>query len=296
MTISKMLSLLKRIYAGPFVKEQRSVRNVVVYRTVVAVIELFYAIKYRRTLRRTRKFLRDKKAEVKREGRSAFVFANGPSLGDIDLNKVEVLCKEKGHDLICINSYLSKSSDMLKPTFAVFADNVHFNGGGTQYTKDVETCEAFGIPYFAPAKYVDDSNPLMFGYCGICNIDARNTSDITKAAGYYGVTAFFAISLAKMLGYSNIYICGFDNSYFKDFKVTSEGKMVINHKHYYDSKGTNTQVPCLYEKTSNFFFDSYRHFDFLEKISKNDLRIKNVAKVSYLSTVSRDFDLDIYRN
>jgi hypothetical protein len=263
----------------------------------MALVRIAYAIRYRGPLERTRSFLRDATAEIRRDGKSAFVFANGPSMSDIDLNKVRALCETGAYDLIAINSYLSKSAEIAPPTFAVFADNVHFVGGETQYTRDVEACERHGIPYFAPAKYCAASDQLRHGFCGIANIDSSNTTDITRPTGYYGVTAFYALSLAKMLGYRRIYICGFDNSYFRDFEVAKDGSMFIRHKHYYDEEGGDTLVPCLYRSSSQFFFDTYRHFQFLEKIgSENFGSIANMARTTFLSTFPRDTTLSVYKD
>lgn len=289
-----MFGAVKLFYSKPFLRETRSLTEILLYRLLLASAWAVYRIKYRSALRQTRAFLCDTSKEIERSQKSAFVFANGPSMGDIDLKKVRQLCDTGKYDLIAINSYLSNSADVAKPTFAVFADNVHFIDGNTQYNRDIETCERLDIPYFAPAKYIDHKHPLRRGYCSLSNIDLANTSDITRPAGYYGVTAFFAISLAKSLGYKKIYICGFDNSYFRDFEVDEDGTMHIRHKHYYDKKNTDTRVPCLYGSSAEFFFDTYRHFHYLEKISYKRGEIENVARSSFVSSIRRNFNLNIY--
>lgn len=292
-----MIQQVKRFYSRPFLNETRSPAEIILYRAFMAVVWLVYSIQYRATLGRTRSFLCDASAEIRRHGKSAFVFANGPSMSDIDLSKVRALCNTGAYDLIAINSYLSKSAEIAPPTFAVFADNVHFAGGETQYTKDVEACERLGIPYFAPAKYCAAPNPLRHGFCSIANIDASNTTDITRPTGYYGVTAFYALSLAKMLGYRRIYICGFDNSYFRDFEVGADGSMFIRHKHYYDEESGDTLVPCIYRSSAQFFFDTFRHFHFLEKIERENLSsIANIARTTFLSTFPRDTTLSVYKD
>ncbi|OWY14206.1 hypothetical protein B6V73_16550 [Thioclava sp. JM3] len=290
-----MFAAIKKFYSKPFLQETRSLFAIILYRLFLAVVWPIYWAKYRRVLRHTRAFIRETSTDIRKRGKSAFVFANGPSLRDIDLAKIRALCQTGKYDLISVNSYASKSAETAPPRFAVFADNVHFAGGDTQYSRDLETCERLGITYFAPAKYIDGKSPLRMGFCSLSNIDAANTSDITRPAGYYGVTAFFALSLAKMLGYKKIYICGYDNSYFRDFEVGDDGKMFIRHKHYYDDDAADTLVPCLYRSSSEFFFDTYRHFSFLAKIARDDSSIVNVAKRTYLSDISMDRSLDIYK-
>lgn len=288
-----MPDLIKHYHNQPFLNETRNIRDIVAYRAAMQAARLGYALTFRKELKRTRTYIEDLRREISKEDKSAFVFANGPSLSDIDLKKIAGLCEGR-HDLIAVNSFLSKSARIARPRFAVFCDNVHFSGKDDQYSRDMETCIDLDITRFVPAKYIQ-GDPNSFGYCSICNIDSPNTSDLTRPAGYYGVTAFFAISLAKMLGYERIHLCGFDNSYFKDFEVDEGGNMHIHHRHYYDDRMTETKVPCLYDRTSNFFFDAYRHFNFLEKICGSDPRIVNIARKSYVSTIPRFFGLDVYK-
>lgn len=262
----------------------------------MSLVSFGYRLRFWRELRATKNFIEGVKKEVSSSGKSVFVFANGPSLSDIDLVKINELCKSGKFDLIAINSFLSKSASVVKPRFAVFADNVHFSGGDNQYTSDVKMCEALDVSYFVPAKYAKDNSKKRIGYCSICDIDAANVDDVTKPVGYYGVTAFFAITIAKMIGYKNIYLCGFDNSYFKDFLVKKDGKMAVSHRHYYDRRDDLVEIACSYASTSEFFFDVYRHFLFLEKIISKSDNVFNIAKTTYVATVPRDFSLDVYRD
>lgn len=289
------MNAIKRIYSAPFRHEQRSVSAILKYRATLAIASLAYQFKYRHTLLRTQGYLSEYSAQVRAEKKSAFVFANGPSLSDIDLSKVDTLCRNGNHDLISINLFLSKSAHIAKPKFAVFADNKHFEDPSEAFAKDISACQNHGIKYFVPAKYYMGGDDNQYAYCTLCNVDAENTSNILRPAGFYGVTAFFALALAKGLGYENIYICGFDNSYFKDFEVDQYGNMMIRHSHYYDGNESDTLVPCIYGSTAEFFFDSYRHFDFIEKLTRGAPRIRNIARTSYLSEVERFYELDVYR-
>lgn len=236
--------------------------------------------------------------EVRSSNKVAFVFANGPSLRDIDLGKIRALRDEGVCDVIAINSFLSKSAGDLIPDYAVFADNLHFAGGDNQYSRDVQICKDNGVTYFVPVKYCGlgvDGN--MFGYNPVCDVYGRSVGNVLRASGYYGVTAFYALTLAKMLPYKKMYICGFDNSYFKDFLVRRDGALVIRHRHYYDGENDCVDVPCLYDSTSGFFFDVYRHFHYLEKIIESDARFENIAKTNtYLSGVLRNLSLDVYKD
>lgn len=289
------MKYIKKIYSQPFLNETRSVIDMLMYRSVVNAAWLAYYLKYRSVLSRTANFINEKKKYNVKHKRKAFVFANGPSVGDIDLSKIAKLCETGEFDLIAINSYLSKSADVAKPTYAVFADNIHFNNPAGQYKADIDKCKELGVTYFAPAKYAEGLGDAAYAYCSLCDIDSTSTSDVLRPAGYYGVTAFFALSLACMLSYEEIYICGFDNSYFLDYEVSDAGEMFVRHRHYYDNGEKDTLIPTNYAKTSDFFMDVYRHFKFLERIVGNSTAIHNIAKRTYLSMAPRNFGLDVYR-
>ena len=290
-----MLEIIKKIHTQPFWCETRSISKITLYRVFSALSWLFYRVKYRKTLKETRAFIALASKEVAKKNKSAFVFANGTSMKDIDLHKIKQLCEADTYDLIAINSYLSNSAEIAPPRFAVFADKLHFAEGETQYKRDINVCEELGIPYFSPARYVNKAHPLRRGFCSLTNIDSVNCSDITKPLGYYGLTALFALSLAKMIGYEKIYICGFDNDYFKDFGVGPQGDMYISHRHYYDEESKDTRVPCIYASGTEFFFDTYRYFQFVNKVNMIKNQIHNVAKVTYISEIPRDFSLNIYK-
>jgi hypothetical protein len=293
----KILNNLKKYYQSLFKEEPKSVTNLMFYKTFCFLAGMLYRYKYRRELRTTNNFIKINKKINSLKGKNVFVFANGPSLSDIDLNKISQLCDTGNFDLIAINSFLSKSQEIVLPKYAVFSDNVHFSAVdiNSQYRMDVEVCKKNNITYFLPAKYHHSTIGQRLAYCSLCNIYSKNINDISKPAGYYGVTAFFALSLAKSLGYKNIFLCGFDNSYFKDFSLNSLGEMVIKHKHYYDGENSELEVPCLYKTTADFFFDVYRHFYYLKKITKENINIFNIAKTTYLNFIPKDLSLDVYK-
>ena len=288
-----MIKIIKKIHATPYFKETRSITEISIYRVILYFSSVFYSIKYKMLIKKTYSKIIDIRKEVKEGSKIAFVFANGPSISDIDLEKLNKLDKNK-YDLIVVNSYMSNSAGIAQPKFAVFADPLHFSKEKNKYTRDIELCEELGVTYFTPAKYADINSKLRYGFCSLTNLDSSNVTDLTKPAGYYGLTAFYALTLAKMIGYNKIYICGFDNSYFQDFTVGNSGEMYIRHKHYYDKKSEDVLVPCIYKNSTEFFFDTYRYFQYLAKIN-DDRAIFNIAKFTYSSEISRDISLDIYK-
>jgi hypothetical protein len=289
-----LICKLKAAYQKPFRNELQSISALILYKAITKILAIGYTIRYWRQLLHSHRSLARIRSEIIRSRKSAFVFANGPSLSDIDLIKIKQLIDSGGYDLIAINSFLSKSLDRVLPTFAVFSDNLHFepDAVNSQYSQDVAACKRELIRSFVPIQHLNTDDPLQIGFSSFCDIYSNNTSDLLRPPGYYGLTAFHALRVAKHLGYLNIYICGFDNSYFKDFEVTREGLLVVPHRHYYD-QDSNLEASTMYGSTSEFFFDSYRHFEYLEKICKGG-SFHNIAKTTYINCAPRTLGLDVY--
>lgn len=292
-----LISLLKKYYQKPFREEIESGFELIFYKLVSMLLSVVYTMYYIRPLLISRRRVYGIKEAIVKSKKSVFVFANGPSLSDIDLGKVKKLMEDGAYDLIAVNSFLSKSSSEIRPTFAVFSDSLHFNAGdkSSQYFEDVDACENNGIRYFVPFQNFDDAAALKIGYNAFCDIYSENTDNILTPPGFYGLTALHALRIANHLGYQRVYLCGFDNSYFKDFDVKDNCEMVIRHRHYYDERSINVDVPCIYRRSSEFFFDSYRHFRYIEKITGGSEKFVNIAKSTYLNSIARNFELDVYK-
>lgn len=294
----KPLHTLKKYYQSAFRHEITSGLNLLTYKLLSTLLGATYTLKHIRTIYESKKRLNTIKTDIRKKNKSAFVFANGPSLKNIDFSKINKMINSGDYDLIAVNSFLSKSAEDILPTFAVFADNLHFSKSeqSSQYLEDVGICKQHMINYFVPLQYFEKHNKNQIGYNSFCNIFSRNTTNIYLPPGFYGLTALHALRIAKYLGYRHIYICGFDNSYFKDYEVKQNGEMVIRHAHYYDSTGINTEVPCIYSQSSEFFFDTYKHFKYIEKITGDKNIFSNIALNTYISTIRRDTSLDVYKD
>lgn len=294
-----MLEYLNKYYKKYWKQEPKSGLELALYNFICTIICKSYSFKYREVLRRTDVALNEAARRNIAESRSVFVFANGPSLKDLDFSKIAMLQSKGGHDVIALNSFLSKSGSVLKPDYAVFADSIHFDVDGKQrdqYIADIDYCRKNNITTMVPAEYYDSAdleNKLAF--CTIGNIYGSNTQSITKPVGFYRLTALYALALARQLNYRKIYIAGFDNSYFKNFEVTPDGDCILQHIHYYDDENANTSVTPLFNSTVEIFYDFYKHFYFIEKVAGTDGRVLNVAKKTYLSFVPSDRSMDIYR-
>lgn len=293
---------LKTYYKKYWKQEPTSATSLAVYNAYCSAVSTIYRLIHLEKLNKTKELLAKLSVINKAQKRRVFVFANGPSLKDIDLVKIHSLQNQGNYDVIALNSFLSKSGGEIKPNYAVFADSVHFDNANNnqkprdQYLKDIEYCRRNKITTLVPAEFYE-TVPLdtKLAFCTIGNIYNKNTHNICKPVGFYRLTALYALVLAKQLNYDRIYIAGFDNSYFRNFEVNNNGECTLKHIHYYDKDDSTTTVTPLGSSTTEIFYDIYKHFYFIQKITKEDRRFINVAKKTYISSIPIDHTLDIYK-
>ena len=291
------MKIAKSIYNKYWRKEAQFIPSLIINIVFCKIAGLLYSARYRHDLKITRSYI-EAALDIKKN-KDVFVFANGPSLKDIDFYKIAQM-QAQGLDVIALNSFISRSAHSLTPDYVVFADKLHFGLKETesdQYAKDMEWCIKNNTKIFIPAHYSKLINTQnKFSFNAFSEIYSSNTSDITKPLGYYPLTALYALSIAKSMGYRKIFIAGFDNSYFKDFEISESSEAIINHKHYYDSENDKTQIKQQNIPTSEVFFDFYRHFKFIEKITDADPTFENISKTTYINTIKRNHSLNIYKS
>lgn len=269
---------------------------------------IFFALRYGKAMRQSRRELTDLK---KTSARKTFVFANGPSLKSLDFVKVARLVDSGEFDLIVLNSFASKvlSQKVVKPTLCIFADPAHFFGPKrvdirVQIEKDVTEVNEAGCLALIPEKYSHASRfDRSIQFCSSYNAYCGNMSDVTRSMGHYGATAMVALSAALHLDYEEIYLCGYDNSHFRNLGVDEEGKKYFDERHFYDAKdneGVKIYLPSgKYGLMSSVLYDATQHFFYLEKFARasgDNPRIFNVAKETWTDAFPRRFDLDIYQD
>ncbi|MFC4991823.1 hypothetical protein [Rubritalea tangerina] len=261
-----------------------------------------YQLKYWRLRQITRKKFDEMR---KNKAENVFVFANGPSLSCIDFSKIKSLIDCGEFDLIVVNNFASKVIEKydITPTLGVFADPVHYGERPEvkgSFDKDISVMNDRNIPAMVPYRYYDKSKfSNSVPYSGVRNVFRTNVSDLSKPLGYMYLSALHALSSALYIGYENVYICGYDNSYFKSYGVDDDGSQFFQDEHFYDAKVGRRYLPeSQYGPTSFVFYDTYRHFKYLEKVQRyasSDIGIKNIAKMTYTNSFERDFSLNVYK-
>lgn len=237
--------------------------------------------------------------------KNAFVFANGPSIGDLDFTKIKSLVESHEFDLLTVNSFASKgiSTYGIVPKLMAFNDPFHYiapSGGDLteQARQDIAACNRHGIPTLVPHRYYSYSQfKHSIPFCGTYYTFGKNMHNLSMPLGHCGLTAFTALSAAVSLGYERIYVCGFDNSYFKQFEVDRENRKMFVDRHFFDAK--KREFPTSWCKSSSLAFMNFaRCFRQLEKFRHycpKGVTIYNIALETYTDAFERNFELDVYK-
>lgn len=289
----RLLSFLRSAYR----EDVTSLKKLAALKLLFLLKGFFYNVRFHKERKIGRELFREC---CKSRKEKAFVFANGPSLGDIDFRKVKRYQADT-YDVITINSFSSKAIDThgIVPDFCVFGDPFHFKDDGeicSQALEDITEINDREIVSFVPMHLFSKTrffNSVPF--CSASNPYTKNLSDVFKPLGYYPITAFYALSIAISLGYKEIRVCGFDNSYFLDFSVDANGEKCFVDRHFYDRVPEKRYIDVSwFPKSSHVFLNFSRHFKYLESIGKSSIPIKNMAKTTYTDAFDRCFDLDTY--
>ncbi|MFD3293599.1 6-hydroxymethylpterin diphosphokinase MptE-like protein [Aquirufa sp. KTFRIE-69F] len=237
-------------------------------------------------------------------GKSAFVFAGGPSISQLDINKIKIY-KDKGFDVFAGNSFINSNlGQVIKPDYYFISDDKFFHKHNSSFVYDenlkvVRNIEEMGIPCFYPhrySKYVSRHNN-SFIFNDTIDLFSSNVADLTKPRPYVSMTLYKALSLACYMGYSKIYICGFDNDYFKNYQCNHKNEIYFEDKHFYTNEiGENTirKVDKNFHKSmSSLLIHISTLFSGLEKFEKYP--IINLDCQGLVDAFSKDHNLDIYK-
>jgi hypothetical protein len=243
-----------------------------------------------------------KKIKNSKKNKKAFVFANGPSISKLDAYKIKSY-QEKGFDVFAGNSYINTSfGEIVVPDFYVFSDNIHFGKKTTKllyekHKKEVTKVLGLKIPIFVPHRYckgLDWPNTHVFN--DSFDIFSNNVVDMTKPKGYVSLTLYKALSAACYMGYETIYICGFDNDYFKKLEVDQDNNIFVSDEHFYSKENLDSvkYKEEFHKSIGEVLISNTMNFTGLEKFKKNP--IINLDKTGLVDSFSKKHDLDIYIN
>jgi hypothetical protein len=244
---------------------------------------------------------------------NAFVFANGPSLKKLDFFKVKKY-QEEGFKIFCVNSFIGDGTGLIFiPDYYVLSDPAFFGFFNELYEildkeadKRIEEIKNNinalknnkDIKLFMPIQFyrkLDMDNEIFY----FNDIEYRwfnkNVSNIIYPRAYLSMTAYKALAIACFMGFEKIYICGFDNDYFKNITVDIENNLYYTNMHFKE-QGDSKIKKVTHSEASNIaelLLDFSSLFEDLYKFPKD--RIINLDKESLVDAFSKKHDLDIYK-
>ena len=227
-------------------------KNLNIFRSFLR--DSYYQFLYHKEFDKTRT-LRDS-----RKGDTALILANGTRLIDGIKNGRQNFPQILSADVFCINHYILHEDLVgVKPDYYLLMDNDYYS----QSSSEQSILSAMNGNHCsrADAKMILDSANLVrekvFNltdvkvfipvkkfkhYCrhniypinGVCSPAVNNFSDVTRTLSWHCMTGYMAISLAIYLGYTDIYLAGFDNDSFKSLEFDRESMSYqYDYSHFY---------------------------------------------------------------
>jgi len=229
----------------------------------------------------------------------AFVFANGPSFNLLDRNKVKYYMEHESFDLFAVNSFIRYCCPLI-PTHYILSDPAYFNFYDKRYVNikemiinDLESLQKINSSIFIPIEF-----DKQFPYNHNCFVDSENffssnVFNILSPRGYLSMTAYKALAICGYLGYNEIYICGFDNNYFKTLEVSSNNEIILHDYHFYNTKTKDTVLKMDWEPSlGSFLYRDHFLFAHLEKFKTK--KIINLDPNSLVDAFVKNHNLDVY--
>lgn len=240
-----------------------------------------------------------KKLKYTKKNKKAFIFANGPSINKLNIKKIN----KKYYDIFVVNKFInfSRIKDV-KYNYYILSDPQYFNPKHPNYKILKKIIENKSISLFVPFNFLSNfkSENNVFGFCDIQDYQDDNATDITKPRGYLSMTAYKALSIALYLGYSEIYICGFDNDQILNLFSDRKNNIFYKNIHFYKKKINDEEavinVKHLYPSVGYFMYTEHSLFNDLDKFAKvKKSKIINLDQNSLVTSFSKKHNLNVYQ-
>ncbi len=196
----------------------------------------------------------------KHKNQSCFIFATGPSVNRLDIEKIRARLNA-GDKLIAINSYISSElATVMPPDYHIISDASYMalpdnlKKYKDETDRDLETIRKLGgfhllVPHNWQLKenfHALCANKKVSFFNHSENIVGNpNGADITKPRYYLALTAYIGISVALYMGFKNIFLCGFDEDRVVGMEITENNHLIWRDNHFYPE----TQERCYRDMT-----------------------------------------------
>ncbi|MBT7993523.1 MAG: hypothetical protein HN691_01480 [Bacteroidetes bacterium] len=239
-----------------------------------------------------------------------FVLANGPSLNKLDPKKIRTFCSEHDAEVFCVNYFPnSEFARIAGYDHWVISDPYFFKvDQDVPLPKREILSSTFGNVkkhlrqcVYAPSKEVAKvKNKMNVPVIGFNDIEIStifsDSINPVKPRSYISMSAYKALAIACYLGFSPIYICGFDNSYITNLGCDRENRIFRKNEHFdenaYKSSSPIQLLSYKYRSVADELISNSRLFSDLEKF--NEHLILNLDVDSLTDAFRKDDSLDIY--
>ena len=214
-----------------------------------------------------------------KKGKKCFIIGNGPSLTVDDLNKIINIDSFAANE---IHKIFSKTK--FRPTYYLVMDR--YTKSSPQMIRDLECKIMFLGDYYCRFNQVMREDYIcLHQHYSIDDVNYKISEDISKKVNISPTVSFVAMQIAAYMGYSEIYLLGFDHNYAYEF--LSNGKAVktaSKASHFFKDDNEEDIIADVIGMTRCYEI-------FREYAEKKGIVVKNATRGGKLEVFERvDFD------
>lgn len=238
-------------------------------------------------------------------GKACLVLASGPSTSKVNFERTRQLQKaEKVRVFVMNNFACSTLSKQIRPDYYVLSDPHHkLQNTNPQVAKILKYLISNpNITLVVPRHWNSDKS-LQEIPNSVIYFEDRSLEGLTigmsptRPRSYASLTSLKALAIAGYLGFSQIFIAGFDTNLFLGLQVTKENRILQNSVHVSGSATNSIQDLTQFYPNglADYFFDVAQNFYQLTKFGKK-LPIKNLDFDSLVDAFEKSDDLQLLNN
>lgn len=217
--------------------------------------------------------------KASKKGKRCFIIGNGPSLQVHDL---EMLKNEDSFAANEIHRCFTKTK--WRPTYYLIMDR--YSKSTPEEIKDIECKFCFlGSYYWCHNNVLRNNAICLFQHYNMNDNQYEFSSDISKYIIVAPTVSYASMQIAAYLGYSEIYLLGFDHNY--SFEFDRKGKVIQtgqNSTHFYKDDIAEDIIGDVWGMTKAY--ETFR--DYAET---NGIKVYNATRGGKLNVFNRiDFD------
>jgi len=214
-----------------------------------------------------------------KKGKRCFLIGNGPSL------KVEDLERLVGEDCFGANEiHRIFPKTTWRPLYYVIADR--YSKSTPEEIRDIDCKNVFLGDYYWRYNTVLRKDAICFHeHMGYSTDNFAFSNDVSKKVVVAPTVSYFSMQICAYLGYSEVYLLGFDHSY--SFEFDKKGKVINTGKestHFYQDEKAKDIIGNVWGMSKAY--ESFKNY-----ADEHGIIVKNATRGGKLEIFERvDFD------